>query len=71
MDEALKLAEQIFQGPAAIDSAKKVINIALDLDIKSGIDLSSELYAKAHHPKDAKEGIRAYLEKRKPRFEGY
>lgn len=70
MNEAMKFAKRISKGPAAINFAKKAINKAFDLDMKGAIEISSKLYGEVYKTQDSKEGISAYLEKRKPEFMG-
>lgn len=70
MTEATKLAKKISKGPAAINFTKQAINKAFDLDIGQAMKFSSELYAEVYKTQDSKEGISAYLEKRKPNFIG-
>ncbi|MFP3975740.1 MAG: enoyl-CoA hydratase/isomerase family protein [Dehalococcoidia bacterium] len=70
MDEALKLAEKLANGPAAIGYAKQAIQNAFDLETKEALRLSSQLYSETYRTRDCKEGINAYLENRKPEFTG-
>lgn len=70
MSEAIEFAKKISKGPAAINFAKQAINKAFDLDMKNALDLSSQLYGEVYETRDSKEGISAYLEKRKPEFTG-
>lgn len=70
MEEAMKLAKKLALGPASISLAKKAINFSFDLNLSNALKLSSKLYGDAYKTNDAKEGIQAYLEKRKPIFKG-
>ena len=69
-DEAIKLATKISKGPAAIRFAKQAINGAFALDAAQAMRLASRLYGEVYKTHDAKEGISAYLEKRKPELSG-
>jgi enoyl-CoA hydratase len=69
MPTALKLAERICQnGPLAVRTAKEIAVRALGLE--SGFVLEKALGARVMASEDAKEGPRAFAEKRKPRFSG-
>ena len=70
MDEAMKLAGKLSKGPASINLAKQAINKAFDLEMDDALELSSKLYGDVYNTRDAKEGIQAFLEKRKPEFTG-
>ena len=70
MNEAMKLAQQFAEGPAAISLAKQAINEALGLGTNEAMDFLSGLYGEVYKTHDAKEGIRAHIEKRKPNFKG-
>jgi len=70
MDEAMKLAGRISKGPASINLAKQAINKAFDLEMGDALELSSQLYGDVYKTDDSKEGINAFLEKRKPEFTG-
>jgi len=71
MNKAMELAQKLARGPASISLAKQAVNSVLDLDMETALDRSSALYGHAYKTHDAREGIRAYLEKRKPIFKGY
>jgi len=70
MDKAMELARQLAQGPACLSLIKQSINSAFDFDLNAAFELSSTLYGDAYKTNDAKEGILAYLEKRRPIFKG-
>ena len=70
MDEAIKLAGRISKGPASINLAKQAINKAFDLEMNDALELSSKLYGDVYNTRDSREGINAFLEKRKPEFTG-
>ena len=66
---ALELAEEICRnGPLAVRTAKEVAVRALTLE--TGFVLEKALGARVFNSEDAKEGPRAFMEKRKPRFIG-
>jgi enoyl-CoA hydratase/3-hydroxyacyl-CoA dehydrogenase len=69
--EAKALANKIAEkGPVAIAQAKGVLNRALDLGVDEGLDLETESVTICFSTEDQKEGMRAFLEKRKPAFKG-
>ena len=68
MDETLSLAKQIAQGPAAIHLAKRAMFKALQNPYKEALRIDSELYGEVYKTEDFKEGVTAFLEKRKPSF---
>ena len=69
MPAALKLAETICKnGPLAVRTAKEIAVRALGLE--SGFVLEKALGARVMSSEDAKEGPRAFAEKRKPEFKG-
>ncbi|KUK14694.1 MAG: enoyl-CoA hydratase/isomerase family protein [Synergistetes bacterium] len=64
---ALELSER---NPFAIELAKKGIYASEDLPYHQALDYASELFTVLTQTEDAKEGIRAFLEKRKPIWRG-
>lgn len=69
--EALAMAEQLAkQAPGALRIAKRVINYGLGRDIKTGIACEEKGFAGLFTTADQKEGMKAFLEKRKPVFTG-
>ncbi len=69
--EAEKLAETIAaKGPIALRYLKEAVNKGLDMTLEQGLRLEADLYFLLHTTADRTEGIRAFLEKRPPRFKG-
>jgi enoyl-CoA hydratase len=68
MGEAMILAKQIAKGPASIHFAKKAMFEASQLLLREALKMDSELYGEVYKTKDFKEGVTAFLEKRKPIF---
>src|SRR5947209_16386715 len=66
-ERALRLAEGPRQTYALI---KRGMERALDLDLEQTMELESQLQAMAAGTSDAREAIRAFIEKRKPVFGG-
>ena len=70
MEKAIDLAAKYSNGPAAIGIAKLAFKKLIDEDSEKMIKFTSKYYAQVHKTSDAKEGIRAYIDKRKPDFKG-
>jgi enoyl-CoA hydratase/carnithine racemase len=50
--------------------AKEAITKGMELTLEQGLRLEADLYFLMHTTKDRKEGIKAFREKRKPKFKG-
>jgi len=69
--EADALAENLAgKAPISLRYAKEAITKGLDLTLDQGLRLEADLYFLLHTTADRTEGIRAFLEKRPPRFRG-
>ena len=69
--EAAKLAETIAaKGPLALRYLKEAINKGMDMTLEQGLRLEADLYFLLHTTSDRTEGIKSYLEKRKPDYKG-
>jgi enoyl-CoA hydratase len=66
--EALAMAKQITGGPAAIHFAKRAMGMAFHYPYPEALRKDTELYGEVYKTKDFKEGVTAFLEKRKPVF---
>lgn len=70
-DTAMELAAEISaNGPVAVRHAKAAANRALDVDLVSGLEYEADQFALLFATEDAREGMNAFGEKRKPKFEG-
>jgi enoyl-CoA hydratase/carnithine racemase len=58
------------RGPLALRLAKEAVVRALDLPLADGIRLEHDLYVLLQTSADRRAGIRAFLERRRPRFRG-
>lgn len=66
LEEALKLADRIAsQAPIAIRNIKKAVNDGLDLRMDDAILIEIDLFSACFASEDQKEGMNAFLEKRK------
>jgi enoyl-CoA hydratase len=71
MEEAMALAQKIAsRPPLAVRYAKEVVNRSQEGDAASGFALESYLHALTCTTEDKKEGVSAFLEKRKGTFKG-
>lgn len=69
MDEAKALAESCIKNASvALRYAKACIDRGMQTDIDTGIAIENELFAMCFATEDQKEGMKAFLEKRKPVF---
>ena len=71
LDKALELAQMILKNaPLAIQAAKQSINEGYDLPVDDAIALENKLFGSCFATADQKEGMAAFLEKRKAAFKG-
>ncbi|MEN6463194.1 MAG: enoyl-CoA hydratase-related protein [Syntrophomonas sp.] len=69
LEEAQKLARKIAVKPAvAMQMTKEAMNVGINLDITSGLILEIQNFVTAFASADAKEGLSAFVEKRKPKY---
>ncbi|MCR4397928.1 MAG: enoyl-CoA hydratase-related protein [Firmicutes bacterium] len=71
MAEAMKLAAKIAsRGAVAVRLAKRALNVSMDADLETGLRFEAEVFGECFGTPDQKEGMKAFLEKRKPVFTG-
>jgi enoyl-CoA hydratase len=69
--EAKEVAEKILsKAPIAIKYLKRLINLSITSSLKDGDEAEKDLYSRCFDTEDKKEGMRAFIEKRKPVFKG-
>jgi enoyl-CoA hydratase len=71
LDHAREQARKIAaKGPLAVSQAKRVVHAGQDADLRTANELERQAFAALFGSEDAKEGMRAFLEKRPPVFKG-
>lgn len=71
MPTVLKLAGKIAKNaPVAVQLSKAAINRGINCDVVTGIAYEAEVFGLCFSTNDQKEGMAAFVEKRKPTFEG-
>ena len=69
MNEAQKFAESVLQGaPNAIAQTKRIIEELWSSSVKEDVDLALKHHMQARESAEAREGIAAFNEKRKPNW---
>jgi enoyl-CoA hydratase len=58
------------KGPLAVQSAKALVNLACDTPLREGCAAEAESFGACFSTHDQKEGMAAFLEKRKPSWRG-
>jgi enoyl-CoA hydratase len=71
LDEAKRVARDIAaKGPVAIRLAKEAVDRAYEGPLQLGVEYERRLLALAFASEDAREGLNAFIEKRRPDFKG-
>jgi enoyl-CoA hydratase len=71
LEEALNLASEIAsRAPLALVAAKQAVMNAYELPLNQGLAEERELFYRLFDSSDQKEGMRAFIEKRKPDWQG-
>jgi enoyl-CoA hydratase len=58
------------KSPVILSLIKKAVNMSLETTLSAGLEMEKELHYFTWHTEDRREGISAFLEKRKPSFRG-
>jgi enoyl-CoA hydratase len=58
------------KSPGTLGILKKALNNGLEMDLERALDYEADCFEDALKTEDAQEGLKAFLEKRKPEFEG-
>ncbi len=71
LDEAKKLAKEVAsQAPVAVRLAKLAINKGLDTSLEVGLEFEKQCFHVLFASEDKQEGMKAFIEKRKPEWKG-
>ena len=71
LNEALKLAEETAaRAPLAVRAAKKMINQSYERFLSDGLAQEKQVFYNLFGSEDQKEGMQAFIEKRKPEWKG-
>jgi len=71
MGKAMEVAERIAAGPAVSYRYMKAnVNFAMGVDYQTMLDREAETHQRCGRTEDHKEGVKAFLEKRPPVFQG-
>ncbi|MCI0497037.1 MAG: enoyl-CoA hydratase-related protein [Thermoplasmata archaeon] len=71
MDAAITLAKNIAaKGQVAVRLSKTMIDRGMDVDLRAGLDIEAEGFALCFASEDQREGMAAFIEKRKAAFKG-
>lgn len=71
MDKAREMAEKIMsKGIYAVSLAKAAVNNGMNMDTESAYSYEADIFGLCFATEDQKEGMKAFLEKRKPNFKG-
>ena len=69
LDETMELMKAITtKAPKAVAGCKKCVHVAMESSLEDGLRYEAELAGELAETEDAKEGIRAFMEKREPVF---
>ena len=72
LSRALEIAQEIAAMPAiSIMQIKEIINAGLNAPLETALMLERKAFQLQFATRDQKEGMRAFIEKRKPKFEGH
>lgn len=72
VNAAVSIVEEIAEcAPLAVAQIKRSVNLGLAMSVADGHRLEATLFGALFETEDAREGIQAFISKRKPSFEGH
>lgn len=71
MQEVFEIAKVIAnRAPVAVKLAKEAVNMAFETPLREGMEFERRNFYLTFSSKDQKEGMKAFMEKREPKYEG-
>jgi enoyl-CoA hydratase/carnithine racemase len=71
LDKAMEVAGRMARwSPLALRLVKQSVQASMETPLSAGLALEQELFLAAFASDDGREGVRAFIEKRKPEFKG-
>ncbi|MDH5761126.1 MAG: enoyl-CoA hydratase-related protein [Gemmatimonadota bacterium] len=71
LEKALEIAGKMARwSPVSLKLAKQAVNAAFEMPLRAGLEHEKELFLAAFASDDGREGVKAFVEKRKPEFKG-
>ena len=71
MSECTTIAEKVsMKGPVAVKLCKELVNNGMEMDLARACKCEADLFGMCFSSEDQKEGMKAFLEKRPPKFKG-
>lgn len=71
MQETFEIAKTISnRAPVAVKLAKEAVNMAFETSLRDGMEFERRNFYLTFSSKDQKEGMKAFIEKREPKYEG-
>jgi enoyl-CoA hydratase len=71
LEKSIHLAQELAdRAPMAIKAAKRAINLVFEESLTEGLKGEREIFYDLFSTQDQKEGMKAFLEKRKPNWSG-